>query len=180
MEIKQTDYYRLIAPRPAVIISTIDNEGRPNAAPFSFITPVSSDPPLVAVASFPTRHTLANIRETKEFVINIAPEELLEGLWVCGKSLPRGVNEIKEAKLTEQNSKAVRPPRIAECAAWIEAKLWREIEAGDHFLILGEVVFAEVKENYFSQGRLLVDMVKPLLHVGGRYFAIPEKVVVAK
>ena len=63
--------YRLLAPRPTIIVTTKSREGNVNAAPFSFTMPVSVKPPLIAFASVPTHHTFKNIEETGEFVVNI-------------------------------------------------------------------------------------------------------------
>ncbi|MEW6189656.1 MAG: flavin reductase family protein, partial [Actinomycetota bacterium] len=95
MKLELGNFYKILAPRPAVLISTIDGRGRTNVAPFSFVMPVSRTPPLIAFALAPQRHTLANIRETREFVVNIVPEEILDELLICGKSFPKGVSEIE-------------------------------------------------------------------------------------
>ena len=89
MEIEPQGFYEILSPRCTVLVSTVDGEGRSNAAPFSFVMPASSDPPLLVLAVVPTRDTLANIRETGDFVLNIVPEPLLEALWVCSKPFPR-------------------------------------------------------------------------------------------
>lgn len=93
MDITINYFYQLLIPRPAALISTRAAQGNTNAAPFSFIMPVSVDPPIIAFAAAPKRHTLDNIKETNEFVINIAPKELVEKLWYCSKSFPKGTLE---------------------------------------------------------------------------------------
>lgn len=117
MKVKAENFYQILSPRWTVLISTIDKEGKPNAAPFSFVTPVSSNPPLVLFAAAPQRHTLANARETHEFVLNIVPEQLLDTLWICSKAFPKGVNEIIESGLSERKSRMVKAPGIKECLA---------------------------------------------------------------
>jgi len=177
MEIKPTGFYEIMSPRCTVLISTADREGRANAAPFSFVTPVSSDPPLVLFASAPQRHTLANVRETSDFVLNIVPEGLLDKLWVCSKAFPKGVSEIKEAGLTERKSKLVKAPSIEECAGWIECRLEFEKEAGDHVLVVGRVVHAECKDEFTKGTEFDVSKAKPVMHIRGRRFAVAERVV---
>ena len=68
MLIELDKWYKIMAPRTTVLVSTVDAQGRTNAAPFSFVMPVSGKPPILAVAMAPTRHTLANIKETGDFV----------------------------------------------------------------------------------------------------------------
>jgi flavin reductase (DIM6/NTAB) family NADH-FMN oxidoreductase RutF len=94
MKLRSANFYEILSPRCTVLISTQDRKGRPNAAPFSFVTPVSSDPPLVLFVAKRQGHTLANVRETGQFVLNIVPEQLLDKLWICSRLFPRGINEI--------------------------------------------------------------------------------------
>ena len=170
-------FYEVLAPRPAILISTVDKKGRSNAAPFSFITPVSISPPLVLFAAVPTRHTLANVRETGDFVLNLAPEPLLQKLWICSQDFPRGVSEIKEAGLTESRSAVIQAPRIAECVAWIECRYEFEREAGDHILVVGRVVEVECRDECLERAKLNLSQAKPLMHLAGRRFAVAERLV---
>ena len=177
MELKTENFYEILSPRCTVLISTIDNEGRSNAAPFSFVTPVSADPPLVLFAAAPNRHTLVNARETGEFVLNIVPERLLDKLWTCSKAFPKGVSEIEEAGLSERKSRRVKTPSIEECVGWIECQLEFEKEAGDHILVVGRVVNAECKDEFLRQGQFDVSQVKPVMHIRGRRFIAAERIV---
>ncbi len=175
MKVKAENFFEILSPRCTVLISTIDKEGRPNAAPFSFVTPVSSSPPLVLFAAAPQRHTLANVRETGEFVLNIVPEQLLDSMWTCSKAFPKGVSEIRESGLTERRSAIVKAPGIEECIGWIECQLEFEREAGDHILVVGKVVNAECKDEFFGQGQFDVSQAKPVMHIRGRRFAVVER-----
>ncbi|MBU0567651.1 flavin reductase family protein [bacterium] len=179
MELELSNWYKILAPRSTVLISTMNKEGRPNAAPFSFCMPVSSKPPLVAFSSAPKRHTLSNIRATKEFILNLPGEKMLSGLWICAKPFAPGINEIEEAGLTEEKGKKVSVPRIKEAFGWIECLFKSEIEAGDHFIVIGEVVFAEIKEEgcLCKTGNLDLKKVSPLLHLGGNEFGLAKSVV---
>lgn len=177
MEFDLKNWYRLLAPRPTVLISTWDTAGRTNAAPFSFVMPVSTVPPYLAFASVATRHTLANIRETREFVLNLPGAGVLDALWTCSKPFPEGVSEIEESGLTERPSKKIKTPGITECYGWFECTLVDEREAGDHIIIIGEVVLAEVKEKYLGEKGFDVLKAKMPLHAGGTDFAIVEKII---
>lgn len=177
MEIKSSGFYEVLSPRCAVLISTIDKEGKSNAAPFSFVTPVSSNPPLLLFAATPVRHTLANVRETGDFVLNMVSEELLDRLWICSKAFPKGVSEIEEAGLTERRSKQVRSPSIEECIAWIECRFEFEKEAGDHILVVGRVIHVECKDEYLKDGEFDVSGAKPVMHIRGRRFVVAERIV---
>lgn len=180
MEISLSGFYEILSPRCTVLISTVDKEGRSNAAPFSFVTPVSVEPPLVLYSSAPKRHTLANTRETGDFVLNVVPEGLLDKLWVCSKAFPKGVSEIEQAGLTEKKSKKVKSPSIEECVGWIECTLEFEKEAGDHILVVGRVVHAECKDEFVKKGEFDVSRAKPVMHIRGNRFAVGERMVQAK
>jgi len=176
MDIKITGFHELLAPRFTSLISTIDKDGRSNAAPFSLVSPISFDPPLVFFSAAPKRHTLANVRETGEFVLNVVPETLLDKLWICSKPFDKGVNEIAKAGLTERKSKIVKPPSVEECAGWIECQFEWEKEAGDHIIVVGKVVHAECRDEYASENTFDVAKAKPLLHIRGKGFAAPDRV----
>ncbi|MDI3484546.1 MAG: hypothetical protein PWQ74_1133 [Methanobacteriaceae archaeon] len=174
------DSYRLLAPRPTVIVTTVNKEGDINAAPFSFVMPISMDPPIVAFASMPEHHTSKNVEETGEFVINLTSLDILEKMWITGKSIPYGENELERAGLDWIPSVKVSPPRIKEAAAHLECELLRMNEIGDHNLYTGSVVHASIKEGSVKDGLLYVEKVKPILHVGGNKFVIGDKVKFVK
>jgi flavin reductase (DIM6/NTAB) family NADH-FMN oxidoreductase RutF len=180
MEIALKGFHEILAPRIAVLVSTIDKDGNPNAAPYSLAGPLSFDPPLAYFSAAPKRHTLANVRETGEFVLNIAPEDVLDRLWICSRPFPKGVSEISEAGLTARQSRKVKPPSIEECAGWIECKLEFEKETGDHILVVGRVVHAECRDEFTKGNELDVSRARPLMHIRGKRFVVAERVVLAK
>lgn len=177
MKLKAENFSETLSPRCTVLISTMDKEGLPNAAPFSFVMPVSFNPPLVLFAARPERHTMVNVRETGEFVMNIVPEPLLDKLWICSKAFPKGVNEIRESGLTERKSAIVKVPSIEECRGWIECELEFEKEAGDHILVIGRVVSVECRNEFLKQSKFDIPHAKPLMHIGGRRFSVAERIV---
>lgn len=178
MNVAINNFYRLLVPRPAVLISTRDSQGNTNAAPFSFVMPVSVDPPLVAFAAAPKRHTLANIRETKEFVINIAAKELAEKLWFCSKAFPKGTSEIEKAGLTEKPSQMVMTPSVEECVAWIECMLEYDEQVGDHVVVFGRVIGAGAEEGLITESSYLdISKCQPLMHIGGKDFSAPAEII---
>jgi flavin reductase (DIM6/NTAB) family NADH-FMN oxidoreductase RutF len=166
--------YRLIAPRPTIIVTTKSSEGNVNAAPFSFAMPVSINPPLLAFASVPTHHTFKNIEKTGEFVVNIPNEDILGKLWITGEKFPEEVNEIEQAGLTQTDSVKVLPPKIEDCIARMECKVHWIKDAGDHKLIVGEIIHADVAKDALKDGLLDVEKIKPVLHLGGVNFVVGD------
>lgn len=166
--------YRLLAPRPTIIVTSKSMDGKINAAPFSFTMPVSINPPLISFASVPTHHTFKNIDETKEFVVNIPNEDILSKLWITSEKFPEEVNEIEKAGLTQIDSLKVSPPKIGECIAHMECKVHWIKDSGDHKLIVGEVLHADAATNSLKDGFLDVEQVKPVLHLGGVNFVVGD------
>lgn len=169
-------FYRVLAPRPTIIVTTRSPKGEVNAAPFSFTMPVSTNPPLLAFASVPSHHTFKNLEATGDLVVNIPSLEILNKLWVTGENLPEGVNELKKADLTELESKIVSPPRIAECIAHFECQVKCAKECGDHILVVSEVVAASVREDSLLNDLLDVEKIKPILHLGGKDFVVGDHI----
>ncbi len=173
-EIGTENAYRILAPRPAIIVTTVNKKGEVNAAPFSFTMPVSMDPPLVAFASVTTHDTYKNIAEVDEFGVNIPNEDILKELWITGEKFPYGVNEMEKAGLTSKPSKKISPPGIEECIACIECKVHWIKNAGDHDIIVGEALNVSIQENSIKDGLLDVKKIKPVLHLGGVNFVVGD------
>ena len=177
MKVKTSQAYEIIAPRPTVLITTLDENGNANVAPYSFVMPVSIDPPVVGFSSALERDTLHNVRATNEFVLNIPGKELLKEVGVCAKSFPPGTDEAIEAGLSEETSEKVSPPRIKECIGWIECRVKEEITVGNRVIVIGEVLAAAVKEGLTDEtGKPMMLDGNPLLHVAGPVFAVGGEV----
>jgi len=167
-----SNWPRILAPRPTVIISTVNKKGVSNAAPFSFVMPVSIKPPLIAFGSAPKRHTLKNIRDVGDFVVNIPSADLIKQTWQTAAPLPEGVSEIADSKLTEVKSDKIKSPKIKECFAKLECKFYSEYVAGDHIVVVGEVVAVDIDESVLNKDNEFDPKKGSLLmHVSGADFA---------
>ncbi len=177
MRLDPSKWYKVLAPRPVILVSTISPKGFSNAAPFSFCMPISIDPPLIAFASDPDHDTVKNVLRTKEFVVNIPGKKILKKLWICRKHFPYGVSEIEKAKLTEERSAKVKPPRIKECLAHFECKLFKQEESGDHLLIIGRILDASIDDRFYRRDKYQLKEAFPLMHIGGEEFSLPGKII---
>jgi flavin reductase (DIM6/NTAB) family NADH-FMN oxidoreductase RutF len=154
-----------IVPRPIAWVSTINEDGSFNLAPFSFFTAISADPMIVAFAPMirssdgKKKDTVLNIERSKEFVINFVSEELLEKVNTTSTELAYGESEFSHAGLTPLTSQIVKPARVKESPIHFECKLRDILNYGDQIgsgrLITGEVVMVHVadhvmKDSYFS------------------------------
>ena len=180
MKIELIYWYKLLSPRAVVLISTVNKRGVSNAAPFSFVMPASVEPPMIAFASDPEHHTISNIKEMGDFAVNIPSVDMLNQLWTCGEDFPKGVSEIRKAHLTEKKSKKIKSPKVAETLAQFECKLETMYEVGDHIIVVGRVVDVEVKRGLFVKGKYNPLKARPLSHVGGNEFTLPQKIMRAR
>lgn len=157
---------QILYPRLTVLITTCDGSGKPDVATFSFFMPVSFEPKYVAFAVAPQRLTFANLREVREFVVNVPTIEMLDEVWTCGSVSGREADKFKLTGLTAVPSVKVKPPRIKECPVQLECAVEWMGEFGDHWLVVGKVVAEHVERTDFE----------PILHYSGRgFFKVGEK-----
>ncbi|MFP4000820.1 MAG: flavin reductase family protein [Candidatus Natronoplasma sp.] len=175
-KIKPKDYFGFIAPRPTVCVSTIDSEGNSNIAPYSFVSPLSFNPPMIGVAAAESRDTTANCRDTGEFVVIPVTEHWAEKGVRTEVSIPREESEFEEVGLTEKESKEVRSPGVKEAAINIECEFHDEFEVEDHVLLVGEVVHIDADKEGIRNGRLNLEELGSLGHVKGEEFCISQNI----
>ncbi len=118
-----------VAPRPIAWVSTINSEGRPNLSPFSFFNLFSTNPPILIfsparrVRDNSTKHTLHNVEEVAEVVINVVPFCLIQQMSLSSTEYAKGVNEFEKSGVTMLKSDLVRPFRVAESPIQMECKV---------------------------------------------------------
>ena len=147
----------LVAPRPIALITSMDEHGRINAAPFSAYNYLCTDPPIagIGVTDRPgedrvPKDTARNIRRTGEFVVNVVTEDIAEQMNICATDFPHGVSEVEMAGLTTAPSQVVKPPRIAEAHAALECREHTTMEIGRSRIILGRVVSVYVDDRFID------------------------------
>ena len=146
----------LVAPRPIAWVTSLDEEGNINAAPFSSYNYLCTDPPVVGmgVTNRPgtrtPKDTAHNIRRTGEYVINVVTEDLLSHMNVCATDFPAGVNELEMAGLTTTPSRLVKVPRIAQAHAALECRELTTMEIGRSRIVLGRVVAMYVEDQFID------------------------------
>jgi flavin reductase (DIM6/NTAB) family NADH-FMN oxidoreductase RutF len=163
-----------IIPRPIALVTTVDENGRYNAAPFSFFNCLSADPPILAlgVENHPDmsfKDTGHNIRMTEVFTVNIVSFAIAEAMHVCGAKFPRGVDELKQAGLTAAPGEKVASPWILEAPAAFECRRHVTLELGkSRQIIMGEIVYAHYREGVVDE-RLHIDpaAVDAIARLGG-------------
>ena len=172
MELKP-DKFKKFLPLPLTLITTIDQKGIPNAAPYSCVMPILRPLDLIALASAPPRDTLRNIRKTNEFVVNVMGNPSFRKAIKCAKTFPPEIDELKEVDLETVPSKKVSPPRVKDAIGWIEARQEKEVTTEKYSLIIGKVLCSEINDRYLD-GERLVEL--PMIMLIPDFRLIGEKV----
>ncbi len=167
-----------IAPRPIAFASTVDKSGVPNLAPFSFFNAFGSNPPIVVfsparrVRDNTIKHTLENIYETKEVVINAVNYAMVQQTSLASCEYPRGVNEFSKAGFTPLASELVKPFRVMESPVQMECKVLEiketGYEGGAANLIICEILLMHINESILNaEGKIDPDKIDLVARMGG-------------
>jgi len=168
--------YRLINYGPVVMVSSGDGKKK-NIASIAWATPVSSDPPLVAVAVAKGHYSTKLIQETKEFVINVPSADIVQKVKDCGSVHGDEADKFEKFGLTPAKGKKVRAPLIKECYAQLECRVVQAPLTGDHVLFIGEVLSSSINEGLLTSNDTVdVSKVRTLHHLGGDEFATLRKI----
>jgi len=171
-----SDFHHLLHPYPTSLVTCCTPDGEKNIIAIAWLIPVSVRPPRVAIAIRKERYSYSLIRSMDEFVINVPPYELAAQVLYCGRHSGQDVNKFSETKLKAGQARLVTPPIIQECLAFIECRVVENVDLGDHRLVVGEVVAAYVQPNTVgADGLFDLQMVSPLLHLGGNRFVTTRK-----
>ena len=170
-----------IAPRPIAFVSTVSAEGIPNLAPFSYFMIGGVNPPSVAISptsrrSGELKHTLQNIAETGEYVINIVTYAMREQMNVTSIEFPDGVSEWDESGFIPAPSLKVRPARVASSPISLECRLHQIVAHGGGPLsanyVIGEIVAFRIAEEIFDEtGAIDPRKVDAVSRLGGDWYA---------
>lgn len=178
-----------ISPRPICFASTIDKDGNVNLSPFSFFNLMGQNPPICVFSPLrkmrdgSTKHTLENIWEHPECVINIVNYSIVQQQSLASVEYPKGVNEFVKAGFTELASEIVKPPRVGESPIQLECKI-REVisitdQPGAANLVIAEVVKLHIHEDLLDEENKVspydLDLVA---RMGGDFYCrvIPESI----
>lgn len=166
-----------IVPRPIAWVSTIDENGTPNAAPFSYFTVGARNPmtlifcPQFHGVSTRNKDTLINIRKIPEFVINLTNEQTAEQMNMTATVLPYGQSEFEFAGLTPENSKTIRVPRIKEAPVAFECVLQQIVTIGEGVgggsAVFGEVQHIYIRDDIYVDGYVHLEALKPIGRLAG-------------
>lgn len=170
-----------IAPRPICFASTIDSQGMVNLSPYSFFNLVSSNPPIAVfsparrVRDNSTKHTLQNVLDVPEVVINIVDYDMVQQMSLSSCDFPKEMNEFEKAGFTEQKATLVRPPMVKESKIKLECKVNQVIplgtEGGAGNIVIAEILVMHIDESVLDADNIIdqrkLDLVARL---GGNWY----------
>lgn len=162
---KQYYLQHLIGPRPICFASTVDREGKVNLSPFSFFNMFSSNPPILIfspsrrVRDNTTKHTLQNVKEVPEVVINIVTYDMIQQTSLASCEFPKGVDEFIKAGLTKEKATRVAPPMVKESKAKMECRVLEIKPLGDQGgagnLVICEVLCLHIQDELLTENRYI-------------------------
>jgi len=151
-----------IAPRPIAFVSTVDGDGSPNLSPFSFYNAFGINPttlifsPSRRVRDNTIKHTLENIREVPEVVLNAVTYSMVQQMSLSSTEYPKGVNEFEKSGFTPVEAVKVRPFRVKESPLQFECRVRDVIEVsgnpGSANLVICEIMYVHVDEGILDPG----------------------------
>ncbi len=142
----------LVIPRPIAWISTVNAAGVNNCAPYSFFNAFAEDPPLCMISFGPrqdglAKHTLKNIQDTGEFVVNLVDEATANAMHISAEEIPEEESEFDKTGLTPVPALRVRHPRIAEAPVSFECRVYKTLEiTATRIFIFGEIILLHARD----------------------------------
>lgn len=170
-----------IAPRPICFASTIDAEGNVNLSPFSFFNLFGTNPPMCVfsparrVRDNTTKHTLENVLQVKQCVINIVNYPMVQQMSLASTEYGKGVNEFEKAGFSMLESHLVKPPRVAEAPVQLECEITEVIPLGDKNgagnLVIAEIKLIHIKEEILDEeGKIDQQKIDLVARLGGDWY----------
>ncbi|CAN5829456.1 flavin reductase family protein [soil metagenome] len=185
-EVKNAEFYAYlvgaVAPRPIAFASTVNGDGNVNLSPFSFFNLFGANPPILVFSPLlrmrdtTSKHTLQNVEQTREVVINIANYALVEQLSLASTEYEAGVNEFVKAGLTPAASTLVAPPRVQEAPVAMECKVKDIVALGNQGgagnLVICEVLLLHLHEGILDESGKTIDphQLDAVARMGGNWY----------
>lgn len=167
-QIQTRDAYKLLAgtvvPRPIALVTSTNEQGLVNAAPYSFFNAIGSDPALVVLGigdreEGAPKDSARNIRSCGEFVVNLVAREMAEQMNVCAVDFPPDVSEVEAANLKLAPSQIVAVPRLVASPASLECREHTTLQIGRNRVVLGEVLGIWIRDEQLDAEKFYVDSV---------------------
>jgi flavin reductase (DIM6/NTAB) family NADH-FMN oxidoreductase RutF len=184
-DLEQSAIYKLLTgiviPRPIGWISTISEDGIHNLAPFSYFNAVGDDPPHVMFSTvhsnISNKDTLNNVLKTKQFVVNMVTEDLVEQMNMTSQPIPANESEFELAGLTPIESILVLPPRVKECKITLECEMVHHYKlenskTGGATIVIGKIVLFHIDKSVLLHNyKINLETYKPIARLAGSNYS---------
>jgi len=171
----------LVIPRPIGWISTVDENGINNLAPFSFFNVVGEDPPHVMFSTVRTgdknKDTLNNVLANKQFAVNLVTEDVVEQMNTTSNAVENAVDEFQLANLTPISCELIKPKRVAEAKAHFECEMVHHYFLEDHknggaCIVIGKVLMMHIADEILLENyRINLDKYQPVARLAGSNYS---------
>lgn len=171
----------LVIPRPIGWISTVDENGINNLAPFSFFNVVGEDPPHVMFSTVRTgdknKDTLNNVLANKQFAVNLVTEDVVEQMNTTSNAVENTVDEFQLANLTPISCELIKPKRVAEAKAHFECEMVHHYFLEDHknggaCIVIGKVLIMHIADEILLENyRINLDKYQPVARLAGSNYS---------
>jgi len=170
-----------VIPRPIAFVTSLNEQGVINAAPFSYFNVVSSKPPMIMISvnrnDKGLKDTAQNIILQKEYVVHTVDEAILDAVNQTSESLPHDVSELTKTTLTTVNSQSIHTPGIKESKVRFECTLFKHVELPSADIFIGEVRVIHVNEGLLTNGRINASMLNPVARLAGSNYTTLGKII---
>ncbi|MEO9485319.1 MAG: flavin reductase family protein [Ekhidna sp.] len=171
-----------VAPRPIAFASTVDKEGNVNLSPFSFFNVFSANPPVMIFSPArrgrdnTTKHTLENVKEHAEVVVNVVSYDMVQQMSLSSTEYEKGINEFVKAGFTEVKSERITPPRVKEAPVSFECKVIEVKSLGEQGgagqLVICEVLLMHIADRVLDEnGKIDPNKIDLVARMGGNWYS---------
>ncbi len=186
--LKHNPFKSLVVPRPIGWISSQDRNGVVNLAPYSFFNGVATEPPTVMFSSNGVhsegsyKDSVRNVRDTGEFVCNLATWETREAMNTTSAMVARSVDEFELSGLTPVPSELVKPPRVKESPVHLECTYLQTVElpcdkpGQSNLVVFGQVIGIHIDDSIISDGMIDMNVFKPIARLGYFDYSVVDNV----
>lgn len=163
----------MLYPLPAVMVSCMRRQERPNIITVAWTGTVCTNPAMLYISVRPERYSYSIIRDTGEFVVNLTTEKLMRAADLCGVRSGKDIDKFKELHLTREPSQFIEAPGIAESPVNIECRVTQMLPLGSHHMFLAEVLAVHVDGEYLDKnGKFHLNDAQMLAYSHGEYHSL--------
>lgn len=167
----------MLYPLPVVMVSVVDQEGKPNIITVAWAGTICTNPPMVSISIRPERYSHQLLKDSGEFVINLTTLELAYATDYCGVKSGRDVDKFKVLGLHSLPSDKVKPPLIEESPVNMECRVTQSHLLGSHELFMAEVVAVHADEKYMDENnKFHLEWAEPIIYSHGTYFTCGKEI----